>query len=53
MSQLRVRPRCTIFSVADKANLGEFQREFREYLLVDEGWECEVANLSKGATERQ
>jgi hypothetical protein len=53
MSQLRVPPRYTIFSVAAQANLGEFKREFREYLLVDEGWECEVANLIKGATERE
>jgi hypothetical protein len=53
MSQLRVPPRYAIFSVATRANLGDFQREFREYLLVDEGWECEVANLIKGAAERE
>jgi hypothetical protein len=47
MSGARVLSRYTIFSVAPKANLGEFKREFREYLLVDEGWECEVANLIK------
>jgi len=53
MSQLRGPPRYTIFSFAPQANLGESNREFREYLLLDEGWKCEVANLIKGATERE
>jgi len=53
MSEIRVRPRYTIFSVDTQESLGEFEREFWEYLLVDEGWECEVANLNKGATERE
>jgi hypothetical protein len=53
MSQLRVPPRYAIFSFAARANLGQSHGEFREYLLVHEGWECEVANLNKGATERE
>ena len=53
MSQVQVLPRYAIFSVAAQADLGEFDREFREYLLVHEGWKCEVANLIKGATERE
>jgi hypothetical protein len=42
-----------VSSVPPRTYLGQFEREFREYLLVDEGWECEVANLIKGATERE
>jgi hypothetical protein len=53
MSQVRVPTRYAIFSVATQVNLGQFDREFWEYLLAHEGWKGEVANLIKGATERE
>jgi hypothetical protein len=53
MSQGQDPTRHTIFSVPPQENLGDFQREFWEYLLAHEGWKGEVANLIKGATERE